>query len=261
MVPDSTQNKSNSKELSRIAMKSSGIGNFTSNRSGFYGQWKRAVAEFIGTFMLVFVAAAPSVISASSHIQIGRSASVVAPGLVVMAIIYTFGDVSGAHLNPVVTFAFALRKDFPWAHLLNYWLAQLLGSIAAVGVLRVLFGPVGHLGATIPHGITASLIMEFLLSFFLMTIIFGTAAGHKLVGHNSAIAVGGYVALAGLFASPISGASMNPVRSIGPDLVSWSSNYWWIYIIGPFAGVILATMLASFLRGKPSQDELNAADG
>lgn len=261
MPQDFNHNQLTPKEQSRLAMKSSGIGNFTSNRSGSYGQWKRAVAEFIGTFMLVFVAAAPSVISATSHVQIGRSASVIAPGLVVMAIIYTFGDVSGAHLNPVVTFAFALRKDFPWAHLFNYWVAQFLGAIAAVEVLRMLFGPVGHLGATIPHGITASLIMEFLLSFFLMTIIFGTAAGHKLVGHNSAIAVGGYVALAGLFASPISGASMNPVRSIGPDLVSWSSNSWWIYVVGPFAGVILATILASFLRGKPSQNELNAADG
>jgi aquaporin Z len=223
---------------------------------------QRLAAELLGTFALTFVAAGGGVIGAVSGGQVTLLAAVVAPALLVMARIYTVGDLSGAHFNPAVTLAFTLRRDFPVRWVPGYWAMQLVGAVLAALLLRGLFGDAGHLGATLPHhGVFASLIMEVVLTFFLLTVIFGTATDHRLVGHNAALAVGGLIALDGLFAAPISGASMNPARSFGPALVGGDLNNYWIYVAGPIAGACFAVAVAYLLRGRHTKDEREAARG
>ncbi len=227
-------------------------------------EWRQVVAETGDTFFLVLVAAGARVVNAVSHGQVGRTAAVIAPGVMVLAMIYTIGERSGAHLNPAVSVAFAARGNFPWRRVSGYVLAQLAGAAAAAGLLRALFGTAGGLGATMPGpGISAgqALVVEAVLTFGLVTVILGTASGARNVGHNAAIAVGGYVALAGLWASPVSGASMNPARSLGPALVSGDLSSVWIYIAGPLAGGLLAVALAWALRGPPSRAADTAAQG
>jgi aquaporin Z len=227
-------------------------------------EWRRVLAEFGGTFFLVLVAAGAVVVNAVSHGQVGRVAAVIAPGVMVLAMIYTIGETSGAHLNPAVSVAFAARGNFPWRRVPGYLLAQLAGALAAAGLLRALFGTAGGLGATMPGpGISAwqALVFEIVLTFGLVSVILGSASGARNVGHNAALAVGGYVALAGLWASPVSGASMNPARSLGPALVSGDLTDVWIYIVGPLAGGLLAVALAWALRGPPSRAADTAAQG
>ena len=227
-------------------------------------EWRRLLAEITGTFFLVLVAAGGAVVNAVSHGQVGRAAAVAAPGLMVLALIYTIGETSGAHLNPAVTVAFAARGDFPWARVPGYLAAQLAGAAAAAATLRGLFGTAGRLGVTTPeHGIggPAAVTIEAILTFGLVTVILGTASGARNVGHNAAIAVGGYVALAGLWASPLTGASMNPARSLGPALVGGDPGWVWIYIAGPLAGALLAVAVAWALRGPPSPAAAAAAQG
>lgn len=239
-----------------------GRGNFHTDPDDRRQESRRLLAETVGTFALTVVAAGGVVIDAVSPGSVGRSAAVVAPALLVTAMIYTLGDVSGAHLNPAVTLAFAVRRDFPWRRLPGYWLAQAAGAVAAAGLLRAMFGPVGHLGATLPHdGNLRPLVMETLLTWLLVTVILGTAEGHKLVGHNAALAVGGYIALAGLFASPISGASMNPARSLGPAVALGRLSSYWIYLVGPALGAIIAVAVTAVLRGPADPDEQHAAQG
>jgi aquaporin Z len=226
--------------------------------------WRRLLAEAGGTFFLVLVAAGAGVVNAVSHGQVGRTAAVVAPGLMVLAMIYTIGERSGAHLNPAVSVAFAARGNFPWERVPGYVLAQLVGAAAAAGLLRGLFGTAGALGATMPgRGISAgqALAIEIVLTFGLVTVILGTASGARNIGHNAAIAVGGYIALAGLWASPVSGASMNPARSLGPAVVGGNLSDVWIYIAGPLAGALVAVALAWALRGRPSAAADTAAQG
>lgn len=185
-------------------------------------EWRRLFAEAWGTFLLVLVAAGGGVVAAKSDGAVTLSMAVVAPGLMVMAIIYFMGTVSGAHLNPAVTLAFSVRRNFPWRRAPGYVLAQVAGGSAAAVLLRTMFGTVGELGATVPGpdvGSGTALAMEIVLTAGLVNTILGTASGARNIGTNGAIAVGGYVALAGLWAAPISGASMNPVRSLAPDLV------------------------------------------
>lgn len=238
-------------------------GNFRTDPGDLSQEWRRLIAELVGTFALTFVAAGGPVFGAVVHGAVGRAAAVTAPGLLVLAMIYTVGDVSGAHFNPAVTFAFAVRKDFPWSRTPGYWLAQVIGAVIAAAVLRALFGTAGHLGATLPaHGGDArSFVLETLLTWLLVTVILGTANGHKLVGHNAAIAAGGYIVLAGLFASPISGASMNPARSLGPDLLAGTMSSYWIYLLAPAAGALLAVGLAATLHGGANRYEHQAATG
>ncbi len=216
-------------------------------------EWRRLFSEILGTFLLVFVAAGAGTISAFSHVEIGRAAAVVAPGLMVMAIILFMGTISGAHLNPVVTLAFALRKEFPWKRVPAYLVAQIVGAVLACLVLFAMFGRVGDLGATLP-GLHVTefqaTIMEIILTLGLVSTILGTSSGAQNVGSLSAVAVGGYIALAGLFSSPISGASMNPFRSLGPDLVLGNYSDIAVYLIGPTVGAILAVLFAIILRGK-----------
>jgi aquaporin Z len=223
---------------------------------------RRLLAEVLGTFLLTLVAAGGGVISAVSGGGVNQNALVVAPALLVMAMIYTVGNLSGAHFNPVVSLAFALRRDFPWHRVPLYWLAQLIGAVLAALLLRGLFGLAGQLGETLPHhGALTSLIMEMVLTFTLLTVILGTATNHKLVGHNAALAVGGTIALTGLFAAPISGASMNPARSLGPFLVAGQLANAWIYIVGPLVGGLLAVGVAWLLRGGTTKYAVEAATG
>jgi aquaporin Z len=228
-------------------------------------EWRRLFSELFGTFLLVMAGAGGAVVDARSHGQIGRAAAVTAPALTVLAVILFMGAVSGAHLNPVVSIAFALRRDFQWRRVPAYVLAQLLGALLAAWVLRLTFGNVAHLGSTLPGGgftTTQAFVIEALLTLGLVSTILGTASTAQNVGPLSALGVAGYIALAGLWASPVSGASMNPARSLGPALVSGDLHDWWIYLIAPLLGALAAVIAAAVLRG-PGGDPggIRAAQG
>jgi aquaporin Z len=216
-------------------------------------QWRRVASEAVGTFFLVLVAAGAGMVGHLYPSTMSRSSAVVAPGLMVMAMIMFMGKVSGAHFNPVVTLAFSLRRDFPWRRVPSYVLAQLGGAVGAVGFL-VLVVPVSSMwGATTPGihtGDLSAVLIEAILTFGLVSVILGTASGAQNVGILGALAVGGYIALAGLWASPLSGASMNPARSLGPDFVSWDFSSMWIYVLGPLFGGLLAVAMSFVLRGR-----------
>jgi aquaporin Z len=214
-------------------------------------EYRRLFAELLGTFMLVLVAAGGGVLHSKG--QISLSAAVVAPGLMVMAIILFMGAVSGAHLNPVVSLAFALRGDFAWKRIPGYVGAQLLGTTLACLFLLAVFGRVGHLGATLPgprYEAWQAFLVEIALTATLVSVILGTASSAQNVGTIGALGVGGYIALAGLWAAPVSGASMNPARSFGPALVSGDWSAYWVYVAGPLLGAMIAVGAAVILRGR-----------
>jgi aquaporin Z len=216
-------------------------------------EWRRLFSEFLGTFFLVLVGAGGAVVDASSGGAIGRAASVTAPGLVVLGVILYMGAVSGAHLNPAVTLSFALRGDFPWRRVPGYIVVQLIAASAAVLLLRVVFGDVGGLGATLPgQGFSdlQAVTIELLLTIGLVSTILGTASTAQNVGPLSALAVGGYIVLAGLWSSPVSGASMNPARSFGPALINGDFSSYWVYLVGPVLGGAIAVGVAYVLRGR-----------
>jgi len=227
-------------------------------------EWRRLFAEIWGTFLLVLVAAGGGVVAAKSGGVVTLGMIVVAPGLMVMAIIYFMGTVSGAHLNPAVTLAFAVRGNFPWRRVPGYVLAQMIGGIAAALFLRAMFGTVGALGATMPGsgiGSGTALMMEVVLTAGLVNTILGTATGARNIGANGAIAVGGYIVLSGLWAAPISGASMNPVRSLAPDLVRGDLGTAWVYVVGPVLGALIGVAFEWILKGKPTTAGTLAAQG
>jgi aquaporin Z len=227
-------------------------------------EWRRLFSELFGTFLLVLVGAGGGVVGAASHGAIERGAAVTAPALMVMAIILFMGAVSGAHLNPAVSIAFAVRGDFPWRRVPGYLVTQLAGASLACLVLRALFGKIGMLGATEPGAgftDTQAMWVELLLTAGLVSVILGTASRAQNVGAMSAIAVGGYIALAGLWSSPVSGASMNPARSFGPDLVLGDFSNYWVYIVGPLAGGAIAVFFAWVLRGRADIGGAEAAQG
>lgn len=226
-------------------------------------EWRRLFSELLGTFLLVLAGAGAGVVTAVSHGQISRASAVTAPGLTVMAVILFMGAISGAHLNPVVTVAFGLRGDFPWKRAFGYIVVQLVGATLACVLLWAVFGMVGNLGATTPgphvHDWQA-MIVELVLTAGLVSTILGTASSAQNVGALSALGVGGYIVLAGLWSSPISGASMNPARSFGPDLVLGDFSSYWLYIAGPLAGAVIAVGIAYVLRG-PGGDPGGKAAG
>ena len=227
-------------------------------------EWRRVFAETWGTFLLVLVAAGGIVVAAMSGGRVTLAMMVVAPGLMVMAIIYFMGAVSGAHLNPAVTLAFAVRRNFPWKRVPGYIVGQVIGGIGAAVFLRAMFGTVGALGATLPgSGVTEgkALAMEVVLTAGLVNIILGTASGARNIGTNGAIAVGGYIALAGLWAAPVTGASMNPVRSLAPDVVRGDFHTTWIYLVGPAVGAMIGVAFEWILKGKPTAAGRIAAQG
>ena len=214
-------------------------------------EYRRLFSELLGTFMLVLVAAGGGIMHAEGRISL--PAAVVAPGLMVMAIILFMGAVSGAHLNPVVSIAFALRGDFPWKRVPGYIVVQLIGATLACLFLLALFGNVEHLGATLPgpgYKAWQALLMEIALTGTLVSVILGTASSAQNVGTIGALGVGGYIALAGLWAAPVSGTSMNPARSFAPALVSGDWTTFWVYVVGPLVGAALAVGAALILRGR-----------
>ena len=224
-------------------------------------EWRRLFSELLGTFALVLAAAGGGLLHAKG--QISLAAAVVAPGLMVMAVILFMGAVSGAHLNPAVSLAFALRGDFPWRRVPGYIIIQLIGATLACLFLRWVFGNVEHLGATLPgpgyHNWQA-LLMEIVLTALLVSVILGTASAAQNVGAIAALGVGGYIALAGLWAAPVSGVSMNPARSFGPALASGDWTSYWVYVVGPVAGMLIAVGSAFVLRGRGG-DAISRAAG
>jgi aquaporin Z len=223
-------------------------------------EYRRLFSETLGTFALVLVAAGGGLLHGKGEISL--AAAVVAPGLMVMAIILFMGAVSGAHLNPAVSIAFALRGDFPWKRVPGYIITQLVGATLACLFLLAVFGNVEHLGATLPgpgyHNWQA-LLMEIVLTALLVSVILGTASAAQNVGTLGALGVGGYIALAGLWSAPVSGTSMNPARSFGPALVSGTWTSYWVYVVGPLAGMVIAVVCATILRGRGGDPISHAA--
>ena len=216
-------------------------------------EWRRLVAEFVGTFFLVLVAAGAPMMGVAVEGSVHRLAAVVAPGWMVMGVIMAFGKISGAHLNPSVSIAFALRGDFPWRRVPGYIVVQLLGASVAGWFLQYLLDTSAAGGSTYPsNGYDSwhAFLMELILTFGLLTMILGTASGAQSIGGLAAVGVGFYIALAGMWGSPVSGASMNPARTFGPNMASLDFTAYWAYVAGPILGGMLAVGVAYLLRGK-----------
>jgi aquaporin NIP len=208
------------------------------------------VAEAIGTFALVFAGCGAIMVDAKTD-QLGHVGVAITFGLVIMAMIYALGHVSGAHLNPAVTFSFALSRHFPRRQIVPYWGAQLAGALVAAAILRGSLGDVAGVGATYPSGSDAqSFLWEVVLSFFLMLVIMAVATDTRAVGEAAAIAIGGTVGLDAMFGGPISGASMNPARSLGPGVIAGDLHAIWIYLLAPLVGAALAAVIYTFVRGE-----------
>jgi aquaporin Z len=226
-------------------------------------EWRRLFAEFWGTFLLVLAACGAVVVSKMGG-EVTLAMQVIAPALMVMVIIYFMGTVSGAHLNPAVTIAFSLRSHFPWRRVPAYIIAQILGGLTATYFLKTMFGTVGEIGATTP-GLNIepwkALIIEIILTAGLVNTILGVSSGPRNIGHNTGIAVGAYIALAGLWAAPLTGASMNPVRSLSPDIARSQFDTSWIYVCGPLLGCLLAVVVEWILKGRPSKHATMEAQG
>jgi aquaporin Z len=214
--------------------------------------WRRVFSEVLGTFLLVLGGVGAGVVASATGVPVSHAAAVTVPGLTVMAVILFMGKVGGAHLNPVVSIAFALRREFPWQRVPGYILSQLAGAVLACLFLSALFGRPGDFGATTPAAALSdvqALLIEVVLTLGLVSVILGTASSAQNVGGLSALAVGGYIALAGLWAGSATGASMNPVRSFAPDLVRGNLSHTWVYVVGPLAGALIAVGCAIVLRG------------
>ena len=212
------------------------------------------VAEFIGTFTLVFAGCGAVMVDAKTH-ALGHVSVAFSFGLVIMVMIYAVGHISGAHFNAAVTFAFALSRHFPWTRAVGYWCAQFLGALAAATLLRGSLGNIAHVGATLPSGSQGqSFLWELVMSFFLMFVIMAVATDTRAVGEAAAIAIGGTIGLDAMFGGPISGASMNPMRSLGPALVSGDLHALWLYILAPVLGASLGALGYRFIRDEPVPD-------
>jgi aquaporin Z len=215
-------------------------------------EWRRLVSELLGTFFLVLVAAGGGMMGQAFPDTISRGAAVTAPALMVLAVILFMGKVSGAHLNPAVSVAFALRGDFPWPRVPGYIVMQLGGAALAAWFLQAVINVPATFGSNYPASGYSSFdafLMEAVLTLGLVSVILGTASGAQNLGVIGALGVGSYIALAGLWGSPISGASMNPARTFGPDLVGSDFTGYWIYVAGPLTGAVLAVGVAFVLRG------------
>lgn len=212
---------------------------------------RRLLAEFVGTFALVFAGCGAIMVDATSAGALGQVGIAITFGLVIMAMIYAVGHVSGAHFNPAVTFAFALTRHLPWSRLLGYWTAQVAGALAAAAVLRGSLGDVAGVGATVPAGSDGqALLWELILTFFLMFVIMAVATDTRAVGEAAAIAIGGTVGLDAMFGGPVTGASMNPARSLGPAIVAGETGSLWVYIVAPLAGAAVGALTYQIVRGE-----------
>ena len=239
-------------DLDRLAAEVDRAPRWTRDFTDLSFEGRRLFAELLGTFLLVVVGAGAPVVDELTHGGIGRTAAVTAPALMVVAVILFMGAVSGAHLNPVVTLAFAARRDFQWRRAPGYLVAQLVGAVLAALTLRATFGDAAHLGSTLPgpgFSTAQAFVVEVLLTFGLVSTILGSSSSAQNLGPLSALAVGAYIALAGLWASPVSGASMNPARSAGPAIVDGHLGTVWIYLAAPTLGAAVAVAAAMILRG------------
>ncbi|WP_130287712.1 MIP/aquaporin family protein [Aquimarina brevivitae] len=210
---------------------------------------RRYISEFIGTFSLVFCGTGAMVINDFSEGTITHVGVAITWGLIVMAMIYAFGEISGAHFNPAVTIAFAYAKKFPWQDVPKYVLAQSGGAIAASAIVLFLFPTNETLGGTIPSiPPLKAFVLELLLTYFLMVVIINVSTGSKEIGTMAGIAIGGVVLLEAMFAGPVTKASMNPARSLGPALVSGNWEHQWLYFIAPILGALLAVLSCKLVK-------------
>jgi aquaporin Z len=268
-APESEPDRQDAVRHAAVALRSIGQPNSVVSEFNFWDdryEGRRLFSELLGTFFLVLVAVGGGMVSARfGGNAVPYGAKVVAPALMVMAIILFMGTVSGAHLNPAVSIAFAARGDFPWKRVPAYIVAQFLGAILATLVLWAFLGKQGSAGLTLPgSGIstTSAMLWELVLTAGLVSVILGTASGAQQIGSLAALGVGSYIALAGLWGSAVSGASMNPARSLGPALVKGDWTAWWAYLVGPIAGGAIAVGIAYVLRGRGGgRSGVSAAQG
>ena len=221
-------------------------------------------AEAVGTFMLVFVSAGAGIVPHATGTPAELVAQALARGLIVTVMIYTLGGISGAHLNPAITYTFALRNAFPWTRVAPYWAAQLGGALLAAAALRLFFGDALIFGITSPGpGVSKAVAFgtEVLFALLLVAVILGTAEEAQLVGPNAALAVGGSIVLCVCLGDAVSGASMNPFRSLAPALLAGQLSAVWIYLIAPFIGGSLAAGLTWLFHGQANVSEKRAGRG
>lgn len=226
-------------------------------------EWRRLFAEFWGTFLTLIVTIGARAVAAKTG-QVSPGMDYASRGIMTMAAILFLGTISGAHLNPAVTFGFALRGNFPWSRVPGYLLAQLLGALLSAWVIAALFGNLINAGASVPAaGISSwqALGMEILLTAGLLQTVLGTASEARNMGTNNAISVGGYIILAGFWAGPVSGASMNPFRSLAPDVLRWNFSVTWIYFAGPLLGAVIGVATEWLIKGAPTKAGNRAAQG
>lgn len=218
------------------------------------GALPRALAaELVGTFLLVFVAAGAIMVDAETD-DLGHTGIAAATGLVVMAMVYAVGHVSGAHLNPGVSLAFALTRHLPPTRLVGYWVAQVTGALLAAAVLRGSLGSVADVGATLPAGSNGqAFLWEVVLTALLLFVVMAVATDTRAVGEAAAIAIGGTIALAVLVGGPVSGASLNPARSLGPALVGGEHDAIWIYLTAPLVGAAVGALAYQAVRGASAE--------
>jgi len=206
------------------------------------------LAEAIGTFALVFAGCGAIMVDAKTR-ALGHVGVALSFGLVIMVMIYAVGHISGAHFNPAVTFSFALTRHFPRTMVPLYWAAQLAGALLAAAILRGSLGNIAHVGATFPSGSNRqAFLWEAVLSFFLMFVIIAVATDTRAVGEAAAIAIGGTVGLDAMFGGPITGASMNPARSLGPGILAGNLHAIWIYLLAPIFGASIGAITYTILR-------------
>jgi len=227
-------------------------------------EYRRLFSEVWGTFLLVLVAAGGGVIGATAYGSgLTFAMKALAPGMMVMGVIFFMGTISGAHLNPAVTLAFAVRGNFPWRRVPGYIVAELVGAILAAWVLQLMYGNVIN-GATEPTShvsIWIAMLTEAILTLGLVSVILGTASGARNVGINGALAVGAYIGLVSVWGAPVSGASMNPARSLAPELIGGNLTNYWIYLVGPIIGAMVAVGFEFILKGKATKAGAEAAQG
>ncbi|HEX4512953.1 MAG TPA: aquaporin [Polyangiaceae bacterium] len=223
---------------------------------------RRLVTESIGTFVRVVVNCSGAIIAVISPTEVTSVARALATGLVVMAMSMVMADVSGAHFNPATTLAFAFRKAFPWKMVPAYWTAQLVGAFGAAGATLAIFGDVAHDGATLPkHGEGLAFAIELFITLVIVIVSLGTATRHRILGAQAALAIGGATTACELIARPISGAGMNPARSLAPALLGHATGGLWIYVLAPFAASLVGCGIIDVVHRKKHSEERAAAGG
>ena len=218
---------------------------------------KNYISEFLGTFAMVFCGCGAMTVNEITGGNITHVGVAITWGLIVMAMIYAFGEISGAHFNPAVTFGFAYAKKFPWKEVPKYIVSQTFGAFFAIFILWILFPASESFGHTYPaEGFEPykAFIFELILTYFLMVVIINVSTGSKEIGTLAAIAVGGVILLEAMFAGPMTKASMNPVRSLAPGIISGNLQHLWLYLTAPFIGAFLAVVSCKLVKGEECCD-------